>query len=157
MMRQQISTIVLHCSDTPWSMDIGVKEIREWHTAKPPKGRGWRDIGYHYVVRRNGVIETGRYENGDKFLEGTEVGAHVGGHNGYTIAICWVGRVEAEMPERQREALFGIVKRTCERLGVTADAVMGHRELAPESGKTCPNLDMPKFREELALRMRPAS
>jgi N-acetylmuramoyl-L-alanine amidase len=154
---RKISLVVLHCSDTPDTMDIGVKEIRDWHTAKPPKGRGWRDVGYHYVVRRNGVVEPGRHEDGDQFLEGTEVGAHVSGHNGYTLAVCWVGRDEATMPERQRKALVRILSWLCRRLDVTSDAVMGHRELAPESGKTCPNLDMPRLREELALQLRPAS
>ena len=47
--------IIIHCSATKPSMDIGVKEINEWHLQ-----RGWSGIGYHYVIRRNGDLETGR-------------------------------------------------------------------------------------------------
>ena len=48
--------IVVHCSATKPSMDIGVKEIRDWHV----NGNGWSDIGYAYVIRRNGALELGR-------------------------------------------------------------------------------------------------
>lgn len=50
-----IDTIIVHCSATKPSMDIGVEAIRQWHMNK-----GWSDIGYHYVIRRNGVVELGR-------------------------------------------------------------------------------------------------
>ncbi len=50
-----INLIVVHCAATPPSMNIGAAEIRKWHTDK-----GWSDIGYHYVIRRDGTQEEGR-------------------------------------------------------------------------------------------------
>ena len=44
--------IVIHCSATKPSMDIGLREIRDWHV----KDNGWRDVGYHFIRRRNGGI-----------------------------------------------------------------------------------------------------
>ena len=52
---RRIDSIIIHCTASPDYMDIGVKEIDRWH-----KDRGWSQIGYHYVVRRNGEIERGR-------------------------------------------------------------------------------------------------
>lgn len=70
--------VVIHCSATRPSLDIGVAEIRGWHL-----DRGWSDIGYHAVIRRSGRLEKGR----DWWLNG----AHVRGHNQGTVAICMVG------------------------------------------------------------------
>ena len=47
---RKINRIILHCSATRPTMDIGVEEITEWH-----KQRGFRTIGYHYVIRRDEI------------------------------------------------------------------------------------------------------
>lgn len=75
--------VVIHCSATRPSQDIGVAEIKNWHLA-----RGWSDVGYHAVIRRDGKIEKGR----DWWLNG----AHVKGHNVGTLAICMVGGLKAD-------------------------------------------------------------
>ena len=76
---RRIDEIIIHCSYTPVSMDIGVKEIRRWHTEE----RNWSDIGYHFVQRRSGLIEVGRP------IE--RAGAHTIGRNAHSIGICMVG------------------------------------------------------------------
>lgn len=78
---RKIDKIIIHCSDTYHDMDIGVKEITKWHKAKK-----FRTIGYHYVIRRDGVLETGRPEK--------ETGAHVKGLNKNSIGVCFVGGKE---------------------------------------------------------------
>ena len=80
---RQIDHIIVHCSYTPPSMDIGAETIREWHTLPKPKGRGWSDIGYHWVIRRNGTVEAGRSEE--------RAGAHAKGYNQDSIGICLIG------------------------------------------------------------------
>lgn len=153
-MSYYIRYIVIHCSASPDGVDIGAKEIKQYHTAPPPKGRGWRDIGYHKVVRINGRIELGRYENGDPFLEAHEVGAHAQGHNKNTLAFCWIGTNEDAMPRVQRAALVHLIADTCVKLRLPASSVLGHCEIAPESRKTCPNLNMDKLREEIDFKIR---
>lgn len=76
---REINLIVVHCTYSRPSMDIGVEEIRKWHV----EGNSWTDIGYHYVIRRDGTIEDGRP------IE--RPGAHVKGHNSNSIGIAWVG------------------------------------------------------------------
>jgi N-acetylmuramoyl-L-alanine amidase len=139
----KISKIVIHCSDSPDTVDIGVIEIRRWHI----QDRGFRDIGYHYVVRRSGVVEVGRYENGDSILEGKEIGAHVAGKNADSLGICWVGR--DHITSEQKAALLRLVANLMRTHGVSANRVFGHCELDPR--KTCPRLPMDAIRKTLAL------
>jgi len=80
---RQIKRIIIHFSYTPPSMDIGVNEIRNWHMAPKPHGNGWRDIGYHFVIRRNGVVENGRPVE--------QQGAHTLGQNVDSIGIVLIG------------------------------------------------------------------
>lgn len=131
-MNRNISEIVIHCSATPPSMDIGAREIRSWHLAK-----GWRDIGYHFVVRRDGKIELGRP------LEQT--GAHVRGFNANSIGICYVGGVNESghatdtRTEAQNVSLELLV-RTCMRV-VPGARVQGHRDF-PNVSKACPSFNV---------------
>lgn len=76
---RSIDKIIIHCSATPAEMDIGAAEIDMWHR----RDNGWRCIGYHYVIRRNGVVEDGRPED--------QEGAHVKGRNARSIGVCLVG------------------------------------------------------------------
>lgn len=142
----RVKRIVVHCSDSPDNLDIGVQEIRQWHI----KDRGWSDIGYHAVARRNGIIELGRYDNGDSVLEGSEIGAHVKGHNSDSLAICLVGRSnfpKVQMTVALKHVMFWLV---VHKLKVSA--VFGHYELDPK--KTCPNLDMVAFRDAITGMMQ---
>src|SRR5690625_2478479 len=85
--RQQTTHIVAHCSASPPSQDIGVKEIDRWHRA-----RGFFEVGYHAVIRRDGTLELGR--------DWDDIGAHAreGGFNRTSIGVCLVGGV-SEKPQ----------------------------------------------------------
>ena len=129
-----VSKIVLHCSDSPNDRDIGRAEIDEWH-----KERGWKEVGYHWIVRIDGRLEKGRDES--------RPGAHVQGHNANTIGVVLVGR--DSFPAYQMVPALVLVASLVVRHNLKATDVVGHRELAPLSGKTCPNTDMNHFREHL--------
>ena len=48
-------TIIIHCSATRAGQDFTAADIDRWHRA-----RGFRSIGYHFVIRLDGTIEPGR-------------------------------------------------------------------------------------------------
>ena len=73
-----LNSIILHSTATPEGRDVSVVEIRNWHL-----DRGWNDIGYHYVIYRNGAIKLGRPLS--------EQGAHTLGHNEDSIGVVYVG------------------------------------------------------------------
>ena len=76
--RRTITKIILHCTATPEGRDFSVEQIRQCHLA-----RGFSDIGYHYVIDRDGSIHVGRPES--------VVGAHCTGQNTCSIGVCYVG------------------------------------------------------------------
>lgn len=129
---RKIDKIVIHFSWTYPSDDIGAKEIRDMHV----NGNGWRDIGYHYVIRLDGTVELGRR------LE--QVGAHVRGHNRKSIGICYIGGktgsgnndYDDTRTEAQTTALRNLVLMLRQRFGNIK--VVGHRDLAPRG---CPGFD----------------
>lgn len=133
-MRAATDYIVVHCSATPASMDIGALEIDGWH-----KDRGWSGIGYHFVIRRTGVIELGRDIN--------VAGAHAKGYNGRSVAVCLVGGIDkmgqsvANFTDSQYAALDDLVA-TLARIYPLATTV-GHRDLDPQ--KDCPCFDVQKY------------
>lgn len=77
----KVKYLVVHCSATPPNQNIGAAEIDRMH-----RQRGFFKIGYHFVIRRDGTVETGRRLD--------EIGAHVEGKNSESIGICLVGGVE---------------------------------------------------------------
>lgn len=48
-------TIIIHCSATRAGQDFTAADIDRWHRA-----RGFRSIGYHFVIRLDGTIEPGK-------------------------------------------------------------------------------------------------
>lgn len=128
MIRRSTDYLVLHCSATPPKLDIGVNEIRQWHKAK-----GWNDIGYHYVIRRDGKVEPGRPEN--------QVGSHVKGHNANSMGVCLVGGTDArQKPQdnftaQQWASLQTLLMRLTGRY--PRAVILGHRDF-PGVAKACP-------------------
>ena len=131
-MEREINRIIIHCSYTSPSMDIGVKTIRDWHV----NDNGWDDIGYHYVITRDGKIQKGRP------IE--VMGAHVRGHNEDSIGICMVGGMSDEgnddcnFTHWQWDALSALIGDLEMMFGKLE--IHGHREF--DENKTCPTFDV---------------
>ena len=131
--KRRITEIILHCSATPEGKDFTVDDIRKWHLA-----RGFNDIGYHFVIYRDGSVHNGRP------LE--KSGAHCLKHNSNSIGICYIGGVSKDgktpkdtRTKEQKEALIQLVS---DLLCVYPDAtVHGHNEFA---NKACPSFDVKK-------------
>ena len=114
---RDITKHIIHCSDSLYG---DVIEIRKWHLA-----RGWRDVGYHFIIRRDGEIEIGRML--------TEVGAHCRGFNAESIGTCLVGKdgftqQQFESLQRLHDSLLALFPSL---------TVHEHREF--NAYKTCPN------------------
>ena len=137
---RDINEIVVHCTATnpSWYADKDaedvVNEIRRWHTQE----RGWSDIGYHFIIHRNGQIKAGRPI--------TRTGAHTKGRNKGSIGIALVGgrggaaddafldNFTADQ-ERELRALIDSLKEEFP----TISTVSGHNDYA---SKACPCFDV---------------
>jgi N-acetylmuramoyl-L-alanine amidase len=133
---RKIDKIIIHCAATKPSMDIGVKEITEWHLAK-----GWKTIGYHYVIRRNGTIETGR--NKDR------IGAHTEGQNANSLGVCMAGGIndKGQPADNFTKSQWGSLERLMRILKADFPwaTIHGHNEFA---AKACPSFDVQKWAKD---------
>tara|TARA_R100001126_G_C4788580_1_gene130722 strand:- start:89 stop:508 length:420 start_codon:yes stop_codon:yes gene_type:complete len=126
---RNIDRIVLHCSATPEGKDYSVETIRDWHV----NGRGWSDIGYHYVIRLDGSVELGRPID--------KIGAHVKGHNKTTVGVCYIGGCDEDMQPKdtmteEQACAFEEVVNSVRCLFGKDITIHGHNEY---SSKACPS------------------
>lgn len=120
---RSINLIVVHCSATRANRALTTEELETIH-----RRRGFRGIGYHYYIRRDGTVVNTRP------LE--LVGAHAKGHNAHSIGLCYEGGLDCNgkpadtrTPE-QRSALRLLVYQLLKRF--RNSYVCGHRDLSPD-------------------------
>jgi N-acetyl-anhydromuramyl-L-alanine amidase AmpD len=133
----KVNKIVIHCADTFADMDIGLKEITQWHLQ-----RGFSDVGYHYIIRRDGSVETGRSE--------LVMGAHAKGHNHDSLGVCLVGGKarNGEMACNFTSAQWITLTKLIRNLkDIHQCDIFGHNELDPS--KTCPTFNVKSWAETL--------
>lgn len=154
---RKVKHIVIHCSDSAFGNAL---LINKWHTDPKPEGRGWRAIGYHFVImngyptthhKRNrikwdmldGCIEYGRPLDSDPYIGRNERGAHVYGFNSESIGVCMVGK--NKFTRKQLVSLRRLNLTLLQHFDLTTQAVVGHYEL--NADKTCPNIRMELIRQ----------
>jgi N-acetyl-anhydromuramyl-L-alanine amidase AmpD len=126
---RKITLIIIHCSAVRPDQTSSAAQIDTWHR----KDNHWKlGIGYHYVVRRDGSIESGRPE----WL----TGAHCKNHNAHSIGVCYEGGLDirgqpadtrtAEQKASMRRLLEELHERYPKAL------IVGHHDLNPQ--KDCP-------------------
>lgn len=138
-----INEVIIHCTATRPDFMRGnstaakVAEVRRWHTTPP---RNWSDIGYHYLIDRDGTVSKGRPVE--------RVGAHVRGHNTGTIGVSlFGGHGSAEtdnffehFTQAQDSALRNLLYDLRSRHGDVR--VSGHNEYA---AKACPGFSVDEW------------
>lgn len=137
--RESTDAIFVHCSATKPSMNWGVREVRQSH-----KERGFLDVGYHFIIKRDGTVEAGREESA--------IGSHAKGYNHNSIGVCLIGGVNDRM---KPEANFTPAQMTALRsLLVTllakyeGSVLRAHHDVAP---KACPSFDLKRWWEKNEL------
>ena len=131
--KRTIKELIVHCSATPEGKDYSVDTIRQWHLQ-----RGFSDIGYHYVIYRDGSIHIGRDES--------IIGAHCTGHNTNSIGVCYIGGCasDGKTPKdtrttEQKQSLVKLLKEL--KTKYPKASIHGHRDF---SSKACPSFDATK-------------
>ena len=143
-MKNSPKRVFLHCSATPDYPEnenkfdlFGAADIDAWH-----RKQGWAEIGYHFVIRRTGVIEGGE-------RHWSEYGAHVKGQNKDTLGVCYIGTRWPTL--KQSNALIAVFAMIWEKFGIHPDNWFGHYEF--DKRKTCPGISMHVVRELLELEL----
>ena len=129
---RKIDEIIVHCTATKAGQRFTVRDVRKWHLE-----RGFNDIGYHFLILLDGMIQEGRP------IEKT--GAHCKGHNQNSIGVCYVGGLDKDgnpadtRTDEQKEALLWLLK-DLKRQYPNA-TIHSHRDFAK---KACPSFDATK-------------
>ena len=148
---RSINMIVVHCSATRADCALTTEDLETIH-----RRRGFRGIGYHYYIRRDGTVVNTRA------LE--LVGAHAKGHNAHSIGICYEGGLDCRgrpadtRTPAQRATLRQLVGQLQEKF--SGCRVCGHRDLSPDLNgngeiepeewiKQCPCFEVAKEFKEL--------
>ena len=121
--------LVVHCSATREDRDYTVEQMLRDH-----KARGFRTIGYHFYIRKNGEVTQHRHL--------LEVGAHCKPYNRCSIGICYEGGLDDHnrpadtRTPQQRSQLLNLLFRL-HRLFPKA-LIRGHCEMPGATAKACP-------------------
>ena len=131
--KRNIKELIVHCSATPEGKDYSVDTIRQWHLQ-----RGFSDIGYHYVIYRDGSIHIGRDES--------IIGAHCTGHNTNSIGVCYIGGCasDGKTPKdtrttEQKQSLVKLLKEL--KTKYPQASIHSHKDF---TNKACPSFDATK-------------
>lgn len=142
---RHLDEIIVHASATQpkWMADKSagdkVAEIRRWHV----EDNGWSDIGYHFIIDRDGIVVKGRPLD--------RAGAHARGRNSHSVGICLIGGFGGSASDKftdnftpaQATALRNLIDRL-KRDYPTIKVVSGHNQYA---SKACPCFNVPRFLE----------
>jgi N-acetylmuramoyl-L-alanine amidase len=136
---RSINEIIIHCTATPEGREVSIAEIDSWH-----RQRGFKGIGYHYVIHLDGRLSNGRSVE--------MIGAHCLNHNSRSIGVCYVGgtdrqgRAKDTRTEAQRRALLKLCQELKQKYPKAT--IHGHNEFA---AKACPSFDVQAWRKEVGL------
>ena len=135
--KRNIKFIAIHCAATKPSMEVPISRITKWHVK-----RGFRTVGYHYYIRRDGSLELGRPID--------ETGAHVKDFNSVSIGICYEGGINenGEPSDNRTEMQLKTMIKLLIELGAEYPkaVIKGHRDF-PKVYKACPSFDVREWCE----------
>lgn len=132
----QTRRVIIHASHTGPEITDTVSHLRV-------KGRenGLLDIGYHFVIERDGTWENTRFPD--------RLGSHAPGFNHDSIGICLANGPGEEYPTKEQVAaakeIIGLLLTEFGPL-----AIQGHTEVQRLKNRdACPGFDMGQFRSEV--------
>lgn len=132
MKSEDVRFLVLHCSATRCDRDYTVGQLMRDH-----KARGFRTIGYHFYIRRDGTTTQHRML--------LEVGAHCRPYNHCSIGICYEGGLDRygrpcdTRTKAQTESITDLL--TILHKVFPRAHIVGHRDLPGTTPKDCPCLN----------------
>ena len=147
---RQIKQIIVHCTATrpDWwdkkTINEQVKEVEKWHVVD----RGWKAIGYHYLIGRNGEVVQGRP------IE--MIGSHARGHNKDSIGIALFGGFGSDADDLATEhftpvqlaAAYDLIRKLQGQYNIKNERVIGHNRI---SSKACPGFRVQKWLAGMSL------
>lgn len=139
---RRITKVIVHCSASDRPEDDSIGAVKNLHTSKDIvnwngqklNGFGWRDVGYHFFISKNGTIEQGRPLS--------VAGAHTKGFNKDSIGICFSGLTD--IPTTAQKLAWEILKSYLfKRYLLNETNIFPHNYF--NKLKSCPNFPLSKL------------
>ena len=145
--------LVIHCTATPEGREVSSADIRRWHTSPPPKGRGWKQVGYTDMIHLDGRVERLVGNNEDAWVDDWEITNGAKGYNGVSRHLVYVGGCASDAVTAkdtrtpgQLKAMAEYVKSFHKRFPTVR--IVGHNELA---AKACPSFDVQEWLRSIGI------
>jgi len=137
-LQDSYQTLVIHHS--AFYEEDGLSTLAEVQRAHH-EDRGWADVGYHFMIDKDGTIYEGR--------DLTVRGAHVSGYNTGSAGVCLFGDFRFEAPpQAQMDALYALNDWLVFRLELTH--LTGHQQF--NDWTECPGTLLISQLEDIATR-----
>jgi N-acetylmuramoyl-L-alanine amidase len=130
-MKRNIKYIVVHCTAT--QPDATIEAIKRYWKEK----LGWHNNGYHYIIKRDGIVENITHE--------AMIANGVAGFNTASIHLSYIGGVDKNnkpidnRTDAQKEAMFNLIVNLSHKYPQAE--IKGHRDF-PNVHKDCPSFDV---------------
>jgi hypothetical protein len=152
-MGKSLKYLVLHCTATPEKRPVRGNDIRRWHTAPAPEGRGWKQVGYTDLFHLDGRVERLVDNNEDAMVDPWEITNGASGYNAISRHVVYAGGLAADgkTPKDTRTpAQLAAMERYVKDFHARFPNVkiIGHNQLA---AKACPSFDVPKWLKSIGI------
>tara|TARA_Y100001938_G_scaffold150382_1_gene241055 strand:- start:1848 stop:2405 length:558 start_codon:yes stop_codon:yes gene_type:complete len=142
--RDETNFIVIHSSLTKGSDDEGVESMRSLHMRQ-----GCVDVGYHFIIRRNGVTDLGRPIHA--------IGNHCPQVDEQSVGICLIGggdkNRKAKAPDYNIPQMESLAYICLSLVKIYPEAeIVGHNRFSPES--KCPVFNIPDWWSEVSYELK---
>ena len=153
-MKKELKYLVIHCTATPQGREVTSDNIRAWHLAPSPKGRGWKQVGYTDLIHLDGTVERLVDNNEDAWVDNWEITNGAKGYNSVSRHIVYAGGCDNQgnakdtRTQKQRKALAEYLLNFHKEHPKVK--IVGHRDF-PEVDKACPSFDVSAFLKEIGI------
>jgi len=153
MSENKLKYLVIHCTATQEGRELTADDIRKMHTSPPPKGRGWKQVGYSDMIHLSGIVSNLVPYNDDDVVQPREVTNGALGLNGVARHVVYVGGVEKDgkTPKDTRTSKQLLALRNYVHHVISAHPhieILGHNEVA---AKACPCFSVPVWLKTIGV------
>lgn len=145
----QLTHIMFHCADTPDGMNFRGSDIIRWHTAKPPKGKGWRKVGYAGIWLLDGTFEILNSFDNDERITWEELTYGAATWNADCLHFCSIGGKDNKDTRTQGQLA---AQATFAKMAVVMwpwIQFIGHNQV--NSKKYCPSYFVPDWCKSIGI------
>lgn len=150
---KKLSYLIIHCTATQEGKELTAEDIKRMHTSPPPKGRGWKQVGYSDMIHLTGEVTNLVPYDGDNIVQPREITNGALGLNGVSRHVVYVGGVERDgktaKDTRTEKQLLALKNYVLQTIANHPDIeILGHNQV---ENKACPCFNVPVWLKTIGV------